>query len=402
MDNHVIDQLRLVLKLLGQSNTSDVARFRAMMGDLLPGRRREINLLSSVISEGIAGSIKVREQGAVDDMQLQRWVMLLCDHTGVKDELAKSAILAWCDAFDVKVNQGVVAIQVSKVQLVLGDYVLFGKYNNAPILWRVIHKDSNSDPILFADRILTLKAFDAKGSYHSGNNDRFKYGSNFYKDSNIRQWLNSSSPNSGASTINWLQNAPIDANMWNSYNPYNLEMGFLADGNFTATERGLIKPYTHKVVLAGTDSAKKEGGSANLNYDSILSTVVQNYDTTAYYHIVTDNIFLLSVKQLKEWVYDNRGSLGKDYHIAKPTAEAVTQSTYKLSSLNSTANWFYWLNSPHADYSSRVRRVGAGGRVHDSGANDDSLGVRPALHLNLSSAIFKWGGLGTRDQPFTI
>ncbi len=402
MDNHVIDQLKLVLKLLGQSNATNAARFRAMISDLLPGRQREINLLSSVISEGIAGSIKEREQGAVDDMQLQRWIMLLCDHTGVKDELAKSAILAWCDALDVKVNQRVVATKVSKVQLTLGDYVLFGKYNDEPILWRVIHKDSNGDPILFADSILTFKAFDARGSYHIENNDRFNYGSNFYKDSNIRQWLNSSSPNSGANTIDWIQNAPNVANIYIGYNPYQTEKGFLADGNFTPTERGLIKQYTHKVLLAGTDAAMKVGGSANHIYDPILSTTVQNYDTTAYYHHVTDNIFLLSVKQLKEWVYDNRGALGKDYHIAKPTSQAVTQSTYSNTSMNSKSNWYYWLNSPNTAHSHYVRGVNRLGYVFNSYASGDNYGIRPALHLEFSDTIFKSGGLGTRDQPFAI
>jgi hypothetical protein len=76
------------------------------------------------------------------------------------------------------------------------DYVRFGKYNNEPILWRVIHKDANGDPVLFADRILTMKAFDAAGSYHDYDEDRWDYGSNYYPDSNIRQWLNSSSLNS--------------------------------------------------------------------------------------------------------------------------------------------------------------------------------------------------------------
>ncbi len=286
----------------------------------------------------------------------------------------------------------------------IGDYIQFGRYNNAPILWRVIHKDTNGDPILFADRILTFKAFDAKGSYHTGNTERVNYGSNFYKDSNIRQWLNSSSANSGANTIDWIQNDPSATNMWNGYNPYNTEKGFLADGNFTSTERGLIKPYMHKVILHSADQAKKDGGTANHSFNSDIANVVQNYDTTAYFQNVTDSIFMLSVKQLKEWVYDNRGVLGTNYHIAKPTAEAVTQSTYKVSSLNSGSNWTYWLSSPSADYSGGVRCVGFGGIVDYDGAFAGSytIGVRPALQLNLQSAIFKSGTTGSSSNPYVV
>lgn len=46
--------------------------------------------------------------------------------------------------------------------LVVGDYVTFGKYYNQPILWRVVNKDSQGT-VLFAENILTIKPFDAKG-----------------------------------------------------------------------------------------------------------------------------------------------------------------------------------------------------------------------------------------------
>ena len=284
----------------------------------------------------------------------------------------------------------------------IGDYLQFGKYNDAPILWRVIHKDANGDPVLLADRILTLKAFDAGGSYHSTNSLREMGGSNYYPDSNIRQWLNSNSTNSGATTIDWIQNDPSVANFASGSNPYNTEKGFLADGNFTSTERGVIKPLTQKVLLHSLDTANKDGGSANHIYDGSLSTVVQNYDTTAYYKNVTDKVFLLSVKQLKEYVYDNRSILGTDYHKAKPTAEAVSQSTYKdETNLNSTTNRFYWLNSPYAASSLGVLAVHADGYIYSRAAYDDLSGVRPALQLDLASASFS-SGAGTSGDPFVV
>ncbi len=281
----------------------------------------------------------------------------------------------------------------------LGDYIQFGSYNNAPILWRVINIDANGDPVLFADRILTIKAFDAAGSYHPVG-DRRDDGSNYYEDSNIRQWLNSSSPNSGGNVINWVQNDPTAANMYNGYNPYDTEKGFLADGNFSATERSLIKPLTHKVLLAGVDQEKKNGGTVEHDYygDTDLSNVMQNYDSTAYFKNVTDSVFQLSIKQLKEWVYD------RGYAVtAQPTAEAVTQSAYKNETLlNSSINWNYWLNSPDALMPNNVRTVYTDGAVGNGTAYSGLMGVRPALQLNLSAVFFASGGTGTSSSPYTL
>jgi hypothetical protein len=185
--------------------------------------------------------------------------------------------------------------------------------------------------------------------------------------------------------IDWIQNDPSAANMMSGYNPYNTEKGFLADGNFSSSDRSLIKPLTHKVLLAGTDASKKDDGSENHVWNSTLSTVVQNYDTTAYYQNVTDSIFLLSVKQLKEWVFDNSATLGANYHKAQRS---------------------YWLNTPWAGSNSAVRYVTYTGPVeagyaYDICGNYDICGVRPALQLDLDGAIFA-SGSGTDKSPFVL
>jgi hypothetical protein len=291
-------------------------------------------------------------------------------------------------------------VQAAAPTINMGDYVQFGKYNSAPILWRVIHTDpTTGDPVLLSDRILTIKAFDAKGSYHTADANRESNGSNYYQDSNIRQWLNSSSLNSGDYSIDWTQNNPTAANMHSGYNAYNTEKGFLADGNFTSLERGLIKPYTHKVVVASVDSAKKDGGTLPHAYFSETMMAVKNYDTTAFFQNVTDSIFLLSVKQLKEWVYDKSATLGANYLTAKPTAEAVTQSTYISGGLTSGSNWPYWLNSSNAGSSNSVRNVNTFGMVFFNNAYVDVIGVRPAMRLNLASAILSTGS-GTSGSPY--
>ena len=94
----------------------------------------------------------------------------------------------------------------------IGDYIQFGKYNDAPILWRVIHKEADGNPILISDRILTLKAFVAAGDYQTNNYHKL-YGSNYYKDSNIRQRLKSSSTNIVTELINRTQKQPSNTNV---------------------------------------------------------------------------------------------------------------------------------------------------------------------------------------------
>lgn len=281
----------------------------------------------------------------------------------------------------------------------LGDYIQFGTYNDVPILWRVIHQDEDGDPVLLADRILTPKAFDAAGSYHQGNSNRLIWGSNDYSDSNIRQWLNSTE-----TTIEWIQNTPNETNLYNGYNPYSTEQGFLADGNFTPAERKMIKPITHKVLLSEADQINKIDGTENHTYNSMLSTVVQNYDTTAYFKNVTDQVFLLSVKQLKEWVYDNRSILGTNYHLAKRTPQSLYQNTFfnYANRLDpDTDYWDYWLNTPDSE-SSTVRIVNPFGQVDRNQASEGYVGVRPALTLNLSTTVFAEGGRGKPIDSYVV
>ena len=71
--------------------------------------------------------------------------------------------------------------------------------------------------------------------------------------------------------------------------------------------------------------------------------------------------------------------------LCKPTANAVSNSTYNSSSLSASQNWWWWLRSPNSSYSSHVRSVSAGGSSSYLYAYYGYIGVRPAL--NLSSGI---------------
>ena len=73
----------------------------------------------------------------------------------------------------------------------IGDYVQMGSYYGSPILWRCVDIDDNG-PLMLSDKILCLKAFDAKPSVPSGPHardpygDRALYGANNWSYSNIR------------------------------------------------------------------------------------------------------------------------------------------------------------------------------------------------------------------------
>jgi len=293
----------------------------------------------------------------------------------------------------------------------IGDYVQMGCYYDDPILWRCVDIDENG-PLMLADRILTIKAFDAAGNhtYADGtaqavdsNGYRTAWGSDLWETSNMRCWLNSTAT---AGNVTWLDGCPPTADkLWNGYNAYANEKGFLAEGNFTTSEQNAIKSVTQKSLLNGIDSSKLSiGGTATHIWDSNISTVVQNYDS-AYYHNVTDKMFLLDVKQLNK-VYQNSVTLGTNYYIGKPTQKSIDNSDYKDGGLSTSSYWYNWFRSPDADSGDPdgVRCVDTDGSVRDGGAiagYGGHLGVRPAFFINLSSVIFKSGD-GFEGTPYVV
>ena len=283
----------------------------------------------------------------------------------------------------------------------IGDYVQMGTYYGQPILWRCVDIDENG-PLMLSDKILCLKAFDAKTSSnsttgsHSRRSSRAARESNYWADSNIRSWLNSSA---SAGDVNWLcGNPPIESETF--YNAYDQEAGFLT--NFTSKELAAIKEVTQKSLLsypeydAGMAAIGTEKHSYSLSISSI-SSVVQNYGT-AYAEYVTDKVFLLDVKQINE-AYNNSDVLGDDYYIGEPTAECVANSEYADSHLVVGEKWETWLRSPSSSSDDYVRYVESGGGVYDDSAWSGYPGVRPAFYLNLSSFTVK-SGTGTESNPY--
>ena len=74
----------------------------------------------------------------------------------------------------------------------LGDYIRLGSYDGEPILWRCVSVDENG-PLMLSDRVLCdYMPYDARTSAnstsgsHRRNSYRSKYGSNHWRDSDMR------------------------------------------------------------------------------------------------------------------------------------------------------------------------------------------------------------------------
>ena len=252
-------------------------------------------------------------------------------------------------------------------------------YYGSPIIWQVADKNHSGYPAnsvtLVAANILKIAAFDAK---ESGNSDssRRSFGNNRYALSNIRQWLNKS----GSPWYVAQHSADATPSSGNvSYNPYDGQSGFLTD--FSAQMKAALLDTTLTVAKATVDG----GGSES----------------------VVDKVFLLSKQEVGLGSENSiaEGSLlalfssDNSSRLCKPTANAVSNSTYTNSNLSASQNWWWWLRSPYSSNSYDVRIVYTDGRSSYDSAYYGEYGVRPAL--NLSSGILVSGSADS-DGAYTI
>ncbi len=292
--------------------------------------------------------------------------------------------------------------------IVIGDYIQFGRYLEEPILWRVIDKN-DLNYTLWSDKILTFKSFDAAGSgtaFYTKENinlydeerDFFNevynqvsdkerveaYGSGRWATSSIRLWLNTKGE------VIYL-NEPKDSAVFPRNYGYNEEPGFLS--GFTVTELLYMKKIKHKTLLSNRDVAKVIGGVETHQYvwDQTPKNSVLNYDN-AVYEEVEDNVFLLSVKELAQVE-----EYGLEYR-KKATIKA--QEGFKTERIH--RNYYdNWLRTPYPNRVSNVRNNHSTGTVCSWIVSSDEVGIAPAIILDTKSIrVFK--GKGTLKSPYII
>ena len=287
-------------------------------------------------------------------------------------------LLALCMAFSVL---PMTVQAASKPDIKVGDYVKMGTYNNASILWRCVSIDDNG-PLMLADKIVDTLAYDAKtndnsnSKSHSRSYKRDDYGSNYWKDSNMRSWLNSTA---AEGKVDWLCGNPPKDGYVSGVGAYNEKAGFL--NAFSKSEIAAMKTVTQRSLVSHPEYNKGiVDGDANsdLLYYTDISEAVANYDSS-YFETTTEKVFLLDVKQANA-VWKNL----KGYYVA-----------YN----NDGMAWPYWLRTPVTDCNHDMRYISSSGQVGRYAPWYSDLGVRPAFYLD-SEYFVTTSGSGSQSSPY--
>lgn len=229
-----------------------------------------------------------------------------------------------------------------------GNYKIYHYFKYEPIKWRVLNRNGN-DAFLLADVAL----------------DDQEYNTNYedvtWESSSMRSWLNGY----GAS----VNQPKIDYSRKNFIN-----------SAFTSTQRNAIK--TTNVVNNNNINYGTAGGNNTSDKVFLLSeSEIYNTDTAAGYGFVKDYSTCDEAKK-------SRCSI---YSYAMGTWKHIYTSYCK-------GNIEWWLRSP-GDFNDTAMWVDSYGYGwNNSNVNVDIKGVRPALHLNLSSSnLYSYAGTVCSD-----
>lgn len=263
----------------------------------------------------------------------------------------------------------------------LGDYIQLGRYDGEPILWRCVSVDENG-PLMLSDRVLCdSMPYDAQTSEnsvsgsHRRSSYRSKYGSNHWRDSDMRSWLNS---DADAGQVKWLCGNPPKDGYIVGVGAYDGKAGFL--NGFTPDEAAAIKTVTQRSIVSHPEytAGYIDAPGADLPYNTDIGSVADGYEG-AHYENITDKVFLLDVKQLHT-VYENLGS----YYIAQN---------------RNGVGWSYWLRTPVTDCNHDMRYVTTQGSIGRDAPCKGYYGVRPAFYLDTAYYAVT-SGSGTAADPY--
>ena len=275
-----------------------------------------------------------------------------------------------------------VSVQASsKPNIQIGDYVKMGTYNGKSVLWRCVDFDENG-ALMLSDKLVDTLAYDAKtndnsnSKSHSRSYKRDEYGSNYWRDSNMRSWLNSTAT---AGKVDWLCGNPPKDGYVSGTGAYNNKAGFLNE--FSKAEIAAMKTVTQRSLVSHPEYNKGivEGdANSDLLYYTDISEAVANYDSS-YFETTTEKVFLLDVKQANA-VWRNL----KGYYVA-----------YN----NDGLAWPYWLRTPVTDCNHDMRYISSSGQVGRYAPWYSDLGVRPAFYLD-SEYFVSASGNGSQSNPY--
>ena len=271
----------------------------------------------------------------------------------------------------------------TKPNIKIGDYIKLGTYENEPILWRCVDIDDNG-PLMLMDKVLGSMPYDAKTSEnsatrsHSRNSFRSSYGSNHWRDSNMRSWLNS---DADAGKVDWLCGNPPKSDYVGYGSEYDKKAGFL--NGFSKAEIAAIKTVTQRSIVSHPEYSAGyiAGPGADLPYNTDIASVAYGFEK-AYYENIIDKVFLPDVKQLNT-IYNNSNILG-NYYLAK-NKDGIS--------------WTYWLRTPITNCNHDMRYVETDGNIYRVAPYFGHIGVRPAFYLDTDYYIVSEGN-GEVNSPY--
>ena len=255
----------------------------------------------------------------------------------------------------------------------LGDEVIFGQYNGAPIKWKVLKlSEDKTEAVLITADIITMKAFDAadsetfnkhEGEYYYSNHESkadtdlefqaFVRGNSEWASSDIRAWLNGEKE-----LVDYGDSAPTMNKMSDKKSGYDIEPGFLTNFN--------------KAELAAIKTAVIKTNGNEISDEKVITT--------------EDKVFLLSSEELELF---EKASLNK---LAKPTDECLEQDSsnwYEMEKEGYKSEMYYWwLRDPVEGYSSKCYLVGTEyweGKIFEQSVGLEGYGIRPAITVDLTS-----------------
>ena len=270
--------------------------------------------------------------------------------------------------------------EAKTTQIELGSYISLGKYNGKNIVWRCVCIDENGY-LMLADNILDTLPYDAmtsdnsRSKSHSRNYKRDTYGSNYWKDSNMRSWLNSTA---AAGEVKWLCGNPPKAGYVDG-NAYDQKAGFLND--FSKAEIAAIKNVTQRSLVSHPEynhGFYDGDGRSDLELNYNIDSVADNFNS-AYGENSTEKVFLPDVQQVNT-VWKNFGN----YYVGK-NEQGTT--------------WPYWLRTPVSDCNHDMRYVHSNGSVGRESPQRSYIGVRPAFYLDADYYVTTSGN-GSASNPY--
>lgn len=249
----------------------------------------------------------------------------------------------------------------------LGDTIVLGEYYSEPIEWRVIKvSEDKKRAIVVADKILTMKAYDAAegGAFnlHDGKEywnvksaeldveiQKLVRGNNSWELSNIRTWLNSDKE-----SVIYKDQIPCDEAMSEKNNGYNSEAGFLR--YFSEKEKAAI--IVTKVTTGNV--------------------------------VTEDKVFLLSREELK-WLETANVDI---YAVPTTLARQFCESNWYTCQINdyNVYNHYWWLRDADETTACNgyvVCPSFCSKLIISDAVGLEGNGIRPAMTIDLSKVRIK-------------